>query len=145
MTTLLFSPEYVYLGELLFKDGCLERCSLSHEGEAEVGDLVAAWQTQGILLKERRGDVLAGASITLPSPDAEFAFLCWAADTGYITLKLPDRLFTHWEKLCRMTLAPEERFVSLRALLTASHAVLQAWDQAMDQTLSPSRASSPRR
>ncbi len=147
MLALLFSANYDLLGELTFEEGRSTRISLSTQGDEVLQDTIKGWQTRGIPLREtfeyteqQAGEEVRTVStverlVLLTSAEAEWAFFCWASDAGYIALKMPERLLVQWQKLSHIPLDPEERFASLQALLTAPHALLEAWEQGMDSVL----------
>ena len=139
MMTLLFTSDFHLLGEFVFEKGALKHSTLSDEGEKQLGELSTSWQTMGIALTERLTQasetqtsyILARRHVLLSSAEAYAAFLCWVAEGGYIAIELKDRLVPHWQTLCHIHLEPEERFAALKAMLTATHDVLQAWEKGM--------------
>ncbi|MBP9762429.1 hypothetical protein KBD34_02320 [Patescibacteria group bacterium] len=147
MLILLFSSRHELLGEFWFEQGAWSHVSLSSIGERQVASLIADWQMRGIPRRERQKSVLHGQEdmvheemlnlrhVSLHSSEAEPAFLTWATEQRFYALKLPERLLEQWQKLCQLSLEPEERFASIQALTTGSHAVVQAWDRAIDTLL----------
>lgn len=147
MLILLFSSRHELLGEFWFEQGAWSHVSLSSVGERQIASLVADWQMKGIQRCERQKSViheqgekiqeetLSLRHVSLHSPGAEPAFLTWATEQRFHVLKLPERLLEQWQKLCQLSLEPEERFASVQALTSGSHAVVQAWDRAINVLL----------
>lgn len=114
MLALLFSPTQRFLGELNIQQGSIQRISLAPYAEGELADFIEQWQLMGVQAEQ---------------------LLAKVQTQGHFIVRLPDRLVPFWEKLCRIELAPQERFASVQTMLNASHAALQAWDAAMDKTI----------
>jgi hypothetical protein len=147
MLILLFSSQHELLGEFWFEKSAWSHVSLSSLGEHRIAELMADWQVKGIPRRERQKNVLRDQGeviheetvtlrhVSLHSSEAEQVFLKWAEEQRFYTLKIPERLLSDWQKLCQLSLEPEERFASIQALATGSHAVVQAWDRAIDALL----------
>jgi hypothetical protein len=127
----------------VFEGGKLVQSSLTREGQGYLGPLVERWQTEGIQIREQMDvqenglqvHVLGMTRVLLTSSQAQVAFHCWGSDEGHILVPLPERLIPSWEKICGLTLEPEERFGCLQALRYAPHQLAQAWDETIDRVM----------
>lgn len=143
MIKLLFSADFQFLAELSFDQGACHQLVWTDVGTGLYSGLVETWQTSGIrtsAVVERKTEHGEERSwiykeTLLKSPAAEQAFQNWALEAGNVVINLPDRLIPFWEKLCRLDLTPEERFVSLQSMQQASHKLLQVWEKALDETV----------
>lgn len=141
---LLFSATHEYFGEFFFSEGVLERSVLTPVGERVIGNKVARWQTEGIILAELRDRTLADGTIAtvlmeervpLRSAESESAVRAWAQQENFLTLDLPPRLLPLWESLSELDLNDEERYGSIYAIRHASHRHLLAWQRAILQVI----------
>lgn len=139
---LVFSVEHHYFGEFFFSEGVLERSMLSPRGERVIGEKIARWQTEGILLAELRDRTLEDGSVvtvvvqekvSIRSPEAEAAVRAWALQENFPTIDVSPRLVPLWESLSQLDLDDEERYGSMFAIRHASHSHFMAWQRAITQ------------
>lgn len=139
---LLFATDHQYLGEFFCAEGVLERSMLTPIGERLLGECIARWQTEGILLAELRDRSLADGGIatvviqqrvSTRTSEAESAIRAWALQENLELMDLPSRLLPLWESLTQLDLDDGERYGSIFAIRHASHRHLLAWQRAITQ------------
>lgn len=139
--TLIFDGTYTYLGELATKDGVFVRCMLSRDGEAQLGDSIEDWQTQGIVVLEHKpsgtsdNSDLVVVDRRIQPRDSEFAkaFQHWSALHGLKVLSLPEGTTSCWEKMLHLPLHPVERYAMMSAVCKLPSQEVEKWMGALDE------------
>ncbi|MBP7133769.1 hypothetical protein KBA73_00985 [Patescibacteria group bacterium] len=147
----LFSQAHVYLGDLFFEEGALEKTVLTPQGEGSIGEEVASWSLKGIphalfidrpLADKSIGIFLEETMVRSQSAEAEKSIRHWANRQGLKIIDLPPRLVLLWEGLAQLDLEDEERFQSLHAIRHASHRNMLAWQKAIQEVCKTVNGSS---
>jgi hypothetical protein len=147
---LLFDRSYMFLGEIVTRNGALERVLLNADGEQHLGPYLAEWHVRGIPIVRRvmqpaQGIEEAFYQERVPNRSHEFhaAFEAWAARSGVVPLDISSECVNTWEGMLRLPLENVERFsmlVTLRALPDHEHA---AWHDAVAAAVTALETNNP--
>ncbi|MEO5927953.1 MAG: hypothetical protein ABIO72_04495 [Patescibacteria group bacterium] len=148
--SLLFDRHHVFLGEIMSRDGGLERVLLNAEGERQVGPYMSDWQTRGVpivreVIQATQGDTLeVFFQERVPVRSHEFwtALDRWSERHGMVLLRIPAECMRAWEGLLRLPLTDVERF-SMTVALRASDNDHAAWHEAVAEAVGALETKDP--
>ena len=127
--SLLFDRHQTFLGEIMSRDGGLERVLLNAEGERQVGPYLVDWQHRGVpvvreIVQVTQGDhtdVFYQERVPVRSHEFWTALDRWSARHGMVLLRIPAECMTTWEGMLRLPLSDAERFSMIVALRGDDH------------------------
>ena len=130
-TSILFSGETHVLGEVLTRGGKLFRVMLTEEGEKEIGDTVALWQTQGVPFRRAHETMAYQEHISVRDELFLEAIRQWASIMRLHLLTLEPDIFVCWQQMTSLPLEPVQRYSLLLALKSLGVEKLAEWKRAL--------------
>lgn len=148
--SLLFDRHQAFLGEIMSRNGGLERVLLNAEGERQVGPYLSDWQHRGVpIVREvvqvthgTHADVFYQERIPVRSHEFWTALDRWSARHGMVLLRIPAECMATWEGMLRLPLGEGERF-SMIVALRAADEEHEVWHHAVAAALKAMETKDP--
>jgi hypothetical protein len=136
------------MGEVMTRDGGLDRVLLNAEGDRKLGPYLSEWQMRGVpIVREvaQRADeqVFFQERVPVRSHEFETALDRWGSTHDMMVLSIPDECLKTWEKMLRLPFADTERFSMFVTMRVASESDHAAWHDAVEAAMNAVETNDP--
>lgn len=130
-TSLLFTNQGEFLGEIGTRAGAFARVILTRQGEELMGDAVSSWQTIGVPLRYEHASPTFEESVSMRHKDFYKAMSQWSHDHSIDVLNVDEDVLVCWQLMARLPLDALQRYAMLRTLRSVDVAERKNWLNAL--------------